>query len=276
MRIGYFDCFSGASGDMILAAMVDAGLDVDVLADRLSGLAVSGYSLRGEKVDKQGFTATSFEVALDGKHEQPRRHLSDVLELIEASKLSDAVKQRSGRIFKRLAEAEAAVHGTTAERIHFHEVGAVDAIVDVVGAVVGLELLGIERVVCSPIPTGSGTVRCSHGVLPVPAPATAELLRGVPLAECDEPAELTTPTGAAILTSLAESFGPLPEMTLERVGVGAGRRDGATRPNVMRLLLGESTTTGGGNYAKASLASRSTIHCTAPIFITCSTTSGAR
>ena len=244
MRISYFDCFSGASGDMILAAMVDAGLDVDVLADRLSGLAVSGYSLRAQKVDKQGFSATNFEVALDGKHEQPHRHLSNVLELIEASKLSDAVKQRAGRIFKRLAEAEATVHGTTAERIHFHEVGAVDAIVDVVGAVVGLELLGIERIVCSPIPTGSGTVRCAHGVLPVPAPATAELLRGVPLAECDEPAELTTPTGAAILTSLAESFGPLPEMTLERVGVGAGRRDGATRPNVMRLLLGESTTTG--------------------------------
>jgi uncharacterized protein (TIGR00299 family) protein len=241
MRIAYFDCFSGASGDMILAAMIDAGLSADALNDHLSGLAIQGYSLTAEKVKKQGFAATKVDVLLDAGQAQPHRHLSNILQIIDSSKLSPRVKQRATRIFTRLAEAEAAVHGTTMEKIHFHEVGAVDAIVDVVGASIGIELLGIDRAVCSPIPTGHGTVRCEHGIMPVPAPATAELLKGVPLAKCDEPAELTTPTGAAVLTSLAESFGPPPAMSLESIGVGAGNRDGQTRPNVMRILLGEST-----------------------------------
>jgi len=239
MRIGYFDCFSGASGDMILGAMLDAGLPLDELCGHLEKLPVSGFTLRAEKLTKQGFAATRCHVDLDPQQSQPHRHLSHIRELIEASDLPASVQARAVGIFVRLAEAEAAVHGSTPERVHFHEVGAVDAVVDVVGASLGIELLGIDRVVCSPIPTGSGTVKCDHGIMPVPAPATAQLLRGVPLAAADEPAELTTPTGAAILTTLSESFGPLPQMTLDRIGVGAGARDGVTRPNVMRLLIGQ-------------------------------------
>jgi len=239
MRIGYFDCFSGASGDMILGAMLDAGLPLDELRGYLEKLPVSGFALHAEKLTKQGFAATRCHVDLDPEHSQPHRHLSHIRELIEASDLPASVQARAVSIFVRLAEAEAAVHGTTPDRVHFHEVGAVDAVVDVVGASLGIELLGIDRVVCSPVPTGCGTVKCDHGIMPVPAPATAQLLRGVPLAAADEPAELTTPTGAAILTTLSESFGPLPQMTLDRIGVGAGTREGVTRPNVMRLLIGQ-------------------------------------
>jgi hypothetical protein len=227
---------------MVLAAMLDAGLQIDALREQLATLPVGGFSLRAEKINKQGFAATRFEVLLEAGQNQPHRHLGQIRQLIDQSGLADAVKQRAIAMFARLAEAEAEVHGTSAEQVHFHEVGAVDAIVDVVGAAVGVQLLGIERVVCSPIPTGSGVVRCEHGVMPVPAPATARLLCGVPLAECDEPGELTTPTGAAILTSLAESFGPLPAMVVERVGVGAGTRDGRTRANVMRIFVGRTET----------------------------------
>lgn len=147
--------------------------------------------------------------------------------------------QAHGRIFTRLAQAEAAVHGIAVEQVHFHEIGAADAIVDIVGACAGLEALGLEAIVCSPIPTGHGTVECEHGLLPVPAPATAELLRGVPLSACDEPAELTTPTGAAILTTLADSFGPLPALRIEAIGYGAGNRENRSRPNLLRLIIGQ-------------------------------------
>jgi len=240
MRIAWFDCFSGASGDMILGACLDAGAPIEAVRAELATLPLAGYELLAQKIRKQGFAATQVEVRMDPAAERPHRHLKHVRQIIEDSRLSDRVKARAVAVFTRLAEAEAAAHGTTIEKVHFHEVGAVDAIVDVVGACVALDLLGVDEVRCSPIPTGTGTVTCEHGVMPVPAPGTANLLCGVPLAACDEPAELTTPTGAAILTTLATAFGPLPAMTLERTGYGAGRREGRTRPNLLRVLLGRS------------------------------------
>ncbi len=239
MRIGYFDCFSGASGDMILGACLDAGLGLDTLRADLAGLGLEGFQIETQSVRKQGFAATQFTVQV-ATAEQPHRHLKDIRRIIESARLDPVVRERSLAVFTRLAEAEAAVHGTTVEKVHFHEVGAVDAIVDIVGACLALHRLGIDKVFCSPIPTGSGTIQCDHGLMPVPAPATAALLKGVPLAACDETGELTTPTGAAILTTLAAGFGSPPAMILEKVGVGAGRRDGQTRPNILRLLIGEA------------------------------------
>jgi hypothetical protein len=237
MRIGYFDCFSGASGDMILGALVSAGLSPETLRAELAKLRLEDYRLEVRQITKQGFAAARVEVRTTGTPAQ--RHLADITGIIDASDLADPIKQQAGLIFTRLAEAEAKVHGTSVEQVHFHEVGAVDAIVDIVGAVIGTQALGLERIVCSPIPTGSGTVQCAHGILPIPAPATTELLIGVPLADCDEVGELITPTGAAVLTTLAQRFGPLPAMKIERCGYGAGARDGQRRPNVLRLLVGE-------------------------------------
>ncbi|MCP4591102.1 MAG: nickel pincer cofactor biosynthesis protein LarC [bacterium] len=243
MTLAYFDCFSGASGDMILGALIDAGLSVDVLRARLAGLPLDGYALSAEKITKQGFAATQATVELDGKA-APHRHLADIVAIINAGGLPGAVRDQAVAIFEHLAAAEARAHGSSIDRVHFHEVGAVDAIVDVVGAVAGLHELGVTRVVCSPIPTGSGTVRCAHGVMPVPAPGTAALLEGIPLLPTDEPGELTTPTGAAILTTLAQDFGPIPAMTIERTGYGAGRRDGCNRPNLLRIFLGGASADG--------------------------------
>jgi uncharacterized protein (TIGR00299 family) protein len=244
MKIAYFDCLNGAAGDMIVASLLDAGADADALGRVLSSLGVSGYALSIEKIDKQGFSATRFEVPLDAAVRQPHRHLKDIVAILDRSGLPNSVRTKAKQVFERLAEAEARVHGCPVDKVHFHEVGAVDAIVDVVSAVLALELLGIGEVVCSPIPTGSGTVTCDHGVLPVPAPATAELLKGVPLASSEEPGELTTPTGAAILTALAVRFGPVPPMTLESVGYGAGMREGRTRPNLLRVLIGQTAEVG--------------------------------
>jgi len=246
MTIAYFDCFSGAGGDMIVGALIDAGADVDVLRAGVDALGVSGYALRIERITKQGFAATRFDVRLDDSAPQPHRHLKHIVEIIERATLSSSVKERAIRVFTRLAEAEASVHGTSIEKVHFHEVGAVDAMIDVVASMLALESLGITDIVCSPIPTGSGTVRCAHGTMPVPAPATAYLLRGVPLAPCDEVGELTTPTAAAILTTLADRFGGLPGMSADTVGYGAGTRDGQHRPNVLRVLVGTAGEPDGG------------------------------
>ncbi len=220
---------------MIVAALIDAGADADALRKGLSALKIGGYGLFIERVTKQGIAATRFNVQFDADTPQPHRHLRNVHDILKASALSEGVRDKACRIFQRLAEVEAAVHETTVEKVHFHEVGAVDAIVDVVGAVLALELLHVDRVICSPIPTGSGTVTCDHGVLPIPAPATARLLLGVPLAACDEVGELTTPTAAAVLTTLSSEFGPIPQMILTAVGYGVGTREGRTRPNVLRV-----------------------------------------
>lgn len=247
MNIAYFDCFSGAGGDMIVGSLIDAGANADTLRECFDSLGLSGYSLSIERVTKQGFAATRFHVELeksesDCKAAKPsHRHLSQILEIIEKAPLSLASKEKIGSIFQRLARAEAKVHGSSIEKVHFHEVGAVDAIVDITGAVVGLELLGIERVVCSPITTGSGVVTCEHGVLPVPAPATAELLKGVPVVGGPDEGEQITPTAAAILTTLASEFRSIPPMVIREIGFGAGSREGKSRPNVLRVLVGEES-----------------------------------
>ncbi|HUN80919.1 MAG TPA: nickel pincer cofactor biosynthesis protein LarC [Phycisphaerae bacterium] len=238
MRIAYFDCFSGAAGDMILGALLAAGLSQEALRNGLKKLAIGGYELDIRPVTKQGFAATKLDVKLTEK--PGHRHLHHIVKIIDGSALSSFVKTESKRIFTRLAEAEARVHGTSIEKVHFHEVGAIDAIIDVVGTVIGLESLCIEQIFCSPLPLGSGTVKCEHGIMPVPAPATAELIKGFPTAPSEEVGELTTPTGAAILTTLARSFGPVPQMTINSIGYGAGTRDNKTCPNVLRVLIGES------------------------------------
>jgi uncharacterized protein (TIGR00299 family) protein len=238
MTLAYFDCFSGISGDMTLGALVDAGVSLDVLRSELAKLGLPGYTLAHEQVWRSGLAATKVHVHLD-EQEQPARHHADIRQIIESSALPATVKHKSLAVFQRLAEAEAKVHGTTPDRIHFHEVGAVDAIVDIVGSVIGLELLGVTGIIASPVNVGSGTVHTAHGKLPVPAPATAELLRGIPLYSSSITFELTTPTGAAILTTLAGSFGPLPHMRARVVAHGAGGKDLPGQPNVLRLFLGE-------------------------------------
>lgn len=240
MSMAYFDCFSGAGGDMIVAALLDAGADAEALRRGIARLRLDGFTIGIEKVKKQGFAATRFQVVLDSAHKPTHRHLKHVREIINAGDLSPRVRDLSLRTFERLAEAEAKVHGSTVEKVHFHEVGAIDSIVDVVGAALALESLGIQRVICSALPTGSGTVTCEHGVMPVPAPGTAELIRGVPIAPCDEPGELLTPTAAAVLTTVAEGFGLMPAMLVRGVGYGAGTRDGHTRPNLLRVFVGEA------------------------------------
>ncbi len=238
MTLAYFDCFSGISGDMILGALVDAGVGIEVLRAELEKLNLPGYEITALKVMRSGISATKVHVCLEEK-EQPARRLSGIRDIIKNSSLSESVKQKSIAIFERLAQAEATVHGTTPDKVHFHEVGAVDAIVDIVGAVTGLDLLGIARICSSPINLGSGTIQTTHGTLPVPAPATVELLRGIACYGSSIPFELTTPTGAAIVSTLCSSFGPLPGLQLDRTGYGAGGRDIAGQPNVLRLMIGE-------------------------------------
>jgi pyridinium-3,5-bisthiocarboxylic acid mononucleotide nickel chelatase len=239
MTLAYFDCFSGISGDMTLGALVDAGVPVEHLRAELAKLGLAGWSLISDRVRRSGLAATKVDVLLD-QQEQPARRLADIRAVIEGSSLAPSVKAKSLAVFLRLAEAEACVHGTTPETVHFHEVGAVDALVDIVGAVIGLEHLGADEIVASPLNVGSGSVHTAHGRLPVPAPATAQLLKGIPLYSSSSAFELTTPTGAAIISTLASSFGPIPAMRFSRIAYGAGGKDLPGQPNVLRLFLGES------------------------------------
>jgi len=247
MRIAYFDCISGISGNMTLGALLAAGLAEDELVGGLRKLHLPEWELKTERVSRKGIAATYVTVeepALEGHHHHHQHHhhhstLGYILDLIAHSELSARVKEQASAIFTRLGTAEAEVHGTTLEEVHFHEVGAVDAIIDIVGSVIALEALGIEQVIGSPLPLGHGWATCSHGTFPVPAPATAALVRGVPLAETAIEAELVTPTGAAIITTLATRFGPLPAMTVAAIGYGAGSHD-IPRPNVLRVFLGEA------------------------------------
>ena len=237
MRLAYFDCFAGASGDMLLGALLDAGLDHAALQGRLARLKLPGWRLDIQPVTKNGLAATAVTVTVEG--ESPERTLSDITAIIHSSELFDAEKTLSTRVFERLADAEARVHGSTPAEVHFHEVGAVDAIVDIVGVVCGLALLGIEAVYVSPLPLGRGFTHSAHGLLPLPAPAVVELLHGIPVTGAEAAGETVTPTGAAILVTIAKSFGGIPPMHLDRVGYGAGRRE-AEYPNVLRVILGES------------------------------------
>jgi len=238
MRTAYFDCFSGISGDMTLGALVDAGVSIDDLRAELAKLSLPGYEFKIEKVNRSGIAATKAHVIIDPRS-QKSRHLSDILNIIEGSSLAPTVKEKSGRIFKRMAAAEAKVHGTIPDKIHFHEVGAVDAVVDIVGSVIGLDLLGITQIITSSINVGSGTIQTAHGIFPIPAPATAELLKGIPFYQSSLQFELATPTGAAIISTLSNSFGILPAMKVDRIAYGAGDKDFSDRPNVLRLMIGE-------------------------------------
>ena len=238
MKIAYFDCFAGASGDMILGALLDAGLALDALKQEIEKLTLSHYDLRVEPVSKNGIGGSRAIVEIDQEHHHHHhRHLSDIRNIIGNSTLAPAVQQKSLEIFERLATVEAHVHRTALDQIYFHEVGAMDAIIDVVGAVAGLHLLDIQSVYCSPLHVGSGTVHCAHGVLPVPAPATMELIRGKPVYSTGVRGELLTPTGAAILTTLAAHFGPMPAMVISSVGYGAGDAE-LDIPNLLRVALG--------------------------------------
>jgi len=238
MKLAYFDCFSGISGDMTLGALVDAGCEVGHLRAQLEGLRVPGWEVSAEKVWKNGMAATYVKVKTDDN--QKHRSLSAILELLRASQLALPVRERAAAIFQKLGEAEARVHDVPLEKIHFHEVGAVDAIVDIVGACVGFAALGTDKFACSPLNVGGGTVKMAHGVLPVPAPATANLLRGKPTYSNGVQRELVTPTGAAIVATLCDSFGPQPPMTVTAIGYGAGTADLEGQPNVLRIMVGEA------------------------------------
>jgi uncharacterized protein (TIGR00299 family) protein len=276
-KVLYFDCFSGISGDMVLGALLDAGLPLDELTRALGSLAVSGYDIRAERVLRANVSATKFIVREapvtghqapgtghqapgtapdhrhdhgdhphDHKHEPAHRHdhehrsLLEIFKLIDGSALSTAGRDRAKALFQRLAEAEAEIHQMPVERVHLHEVGALDSIIDIVGAVFGLEWIGADRVVCSPLNVGGGMVQSAHGHFPVPAPATVKLLGDAPIYGGRVQQELVTPTGALIASSYADAFGPVPAMSVEKVGYGAGDRDFPSTPNVLRLLIGRA------------------------------------
>jgi uncharacterized protein (TIGR00299 family) protein len=238
MNLAYFDCFSGISGDMTLGALIDAGCDIPRLRTDLQALNVRGWELSAEKVWKNGMAATYAKVRTEDQ--QTHRSLTDILEILKKSPLDPQVRDRAGAIFQKLGEAEARVHDVPLEKIHFHEAGAVDAIVDIVGACIGFQALGIDKFACSPLNVGGGTARMAHGVLPVPAPATANLLQGKPTYSNGVQRELVTPTGAAIVATVCDSFGPQPPMTVSAIGYGAGTADLEGQPNVLRIMVGES------------------------------------
>jgi len=238
MKAAYFDCFSGISGDMTLGALVDAGCSLERLREDLKGLKVPGWQISAEKVWKNGMAAT--HVSVRTKDPQTHRSLNTILGIIEKSELGRDVRERASSIFRRLGEAEAAVHDVPIEKVHFHEVGAVDAIVDIVGACIGFSVLGIEEFACSPLNVGGGSAQTAHGVLPVPAPAAARLLLGKPTYSNGMQKELVTPTGAAIVATLCQSFGPQPPLRVQSIGYGAGATDLEGQPNVLRIMVGES------------------------------------
>jgi len=254
MTLVYFDCYAGISGDMIVGALLDLGFDLEVLKSQLAALKLDGYTLGSQRVERGAISASKFDVNLD-QTPQPKRSLADIRSIIIESTLSELTKQRSIATFERLAVAEAEVHGTTVDKVHFHEVGAVDSIVDIVGAMIGFEHLKVDKFLCSSLRVGSGTVQTDHGALPVPAPATLNLLKGVPIYAGDIKGEFVTPTGAAIISTLCSEFGPLPAVRVEKVGYGAGSRNPKGFSNALRVLIGEDV-----NVAAASQSAPSSAH----------------
>ncbi len=242
MKIAYFDCFSGISGDMCLGALLDAGWSPGELMGLPRRLGLDGVRIAVESVKRGPFVAKHVVVEVEGR--QPHRHLRDITELLDRGALAPEVRERAHAVFARLAAAEAEVHGSTIEKVHFHEVGAADAVVDVVGTVEGLRALGIDEVYASPLRLGRGAVQSEHGLIPIPAPATALLLRGAPVEMPDIEAELVTPTGAALVTTLVRHWAPVPSFRIERVGTGAGTRDLKEHPNVLRVFVGERLQSG--------------------------------
>jgi uncharacterized protein (TIGR00299 family) protein len=237
MRVAHFDCFSGISGDMTLAALLDLGVPREPV---LAGIASLGLPIKiaVEKVTKGGFTAT--QIYVDAPPQEEHRHLPDIEAILTRGSLTPTQLALALRIFRRLAAAEAAVHGVSVDEVHFHEVGALDSIADIAGAALALDLLGVDKFTSSPVAVGSGTVKCAHGVMPVPTPATAELLKGVPLRPAPIKTELTTPTGAAILTSIVTQYVDTPPLAIEQIGHGAGSKDFLEQPNLLRIFLGRA------------------------------------
>jgi pyridinium-3,5-bisthiocarboxylic acid mononucleotide nickel chelatase len=248
IRSAYFDCFSGISGDMVLGALVDAGADLGAIEVELRKLGLEGWKISAAKVQRRAIFATQVKVETEEQHHH--RGLSIILKRIEGAQLAPRAAERARRIFTRLAEAEAHVHQVPIEQVHFHEVGAVDSIIDIVGAAIGFEMLGIDEFACSAMDVGGGQVKTAHGLLPVPAPATAELLRGAPTFSSGLQRELVTPTGAAIATTLSTRYAEIPPMTLRAFGYGAGSSDNAEKPNVLRLLIGERASSDLGETAE--------------------------
>ena len=238
MRVAWLECATGISGDMTLAALIDFGVDREAIRAAVDSLQLPDVQLRIESVIKGGFRAT--QVLVDHPEQHAHRHYADICRILDQSALTDRQRATAQQLFLTIAEAEAKVHGSSIDRVQFHEVGAVDSIVDIVGAVVGFDLLAAERIECHPVPTGRGFVNIDHGICPIPAPGTAEILKGVPLCDVPIDAELTTPTGAAIVRTLADRFGSLPAMTLEGVGCGAGTMTFPQRANMLRIFVGDS------------------------------------
>lgn len=236
MKIAYLDCYSGVAGDMFLGAMIDAGLDADLLRAEIAKLGVDGVEVQAEKTIRRGVTGTDVKVVTG--HDHAHRHLSTIEKIIDGSAISQTAKDTAKKIFRRLGEAEAAVHGIPIEKVHFHEVGAVDAIVDIAGAAIGLHRLGVQRITCTPLPLGHGSVDTEHGRLPLPAPATLELLHGLPVVPAHLAWETVTPTGAAIVRTVVDEFCQLPAMTIDAIGLGAGNDRSGALPNVLRAVLG--------------------------------------
>lgn len=239
MKTLYFDCFAGASGNMILGALVALGVKEKKLTEQIRLLDVSDFEIEFTVKDKSGISAVHAEVKVP--HEHAHRHLHHIEKIINDSRLNDSVKERAKKIFTNLAAAEAKIHGIGIEKVHFHEVGAMDAIIDVVGACIGFEMLGIEKFTCSKIHVGSGFAQMAHGKFPIPPPAVAELLQNAPIYSTEIEGELITPTGAAIISTVCDRFGQIPEMSVERTAYGAGTRDYKDFPNVLRLMIGEES-----------------------------------
>lgn len=236
MQIAYFDCFSGISGDMTLGALIDAGAELSAVQTAVASMDLGDVRIAIANTTRRGFRGKL--LTIDHPPEHAHRYLRDILSLLRRARISPGAKDLAMRLFERIARAEAKVHGTTIDRVQFHEVGAIDSIVDILGVSVAWDSLQIERAYASSVPTGAGQVRIAHGLVSVPAPATAELLMGVPIAPTQIPMEMTTPTGAAIVTELATEFGPMPPMQVGRIGYGAGRKDMPDRPNLLRILIG--------------------------------------
>ena len=237
MRVAYFDCFSGIAGDMILGALIDLGVDIEFLKKEIKKLGVSGYSIDVKKVEKNNVTASDVYITVN-KDEQHHRSFKDIKKIIDNSSLDNYVKELSKKIFYNLAVAEGKVHNVSFDDVQFHEVGAVDSIIDIVGSVIGLKKLGVEQIFCSSLPLGSGSTRCSHGIIPIPAPATVELLRDIPVYQSGAKHEMVTPTGAAVVTTLAEEFGDMPSIKIEKVGYGAGKIK-SDQPGILRVYIGK-------------------------------------